>query len=125
MKKEKLKYELLSVQKWLRILFMLLFAAIMYFILAIVCFIGLFQFIAHLITGKSNQNLREFGEKLSCYVASIIKFISYYSETKPFPFSAWLEKKETPKQIEEMVSIDEPEHKKQPGTEPNQHETDR
>ncbi len=108
MEKEALKQELLNCKKWLRIVSMLLFAVIMYFVLAIICFIGLFQFVVSLFTGKSNQHLREMGKSLSRYIAAIVKYISYYSESKPFPFSEWPEGNKTPKKINKIETATEP-----------------
>ena len=49
----------------------------------------LFQFVAHLLTGRPNARLREFGESLGSYLQEIADFLTYHSEQKPFPFAAW------------------------------------
>lgn len=84
-----MKERLLSTDHWLRFVFMLLFAVILsvsgyvFFVLVVV------QFLWALITGESNSKLREFGCNLSLYIYQILRFLTYNSEDKPFPFSDW------------------------------------
>ena len=47
------------------------------------------QFIFSLITGEDNINLRKFGHSLSIYIFDTLKFLTYASEEKPFPFADW------------------------------------
>lgn len=73
---------------WLRVLFMIGFAFLLYVIIAPVIFIlMLVQALFVLLTGELNANLRYFGAAMAQYVLQILHFISYNSEEKPFPFS--------------------------------------
>jgi len=49
----------------------------------------LFQFIAKLITGKTNDQLLLFGRSLSLYIYEIWRFLTFNSEKLPFPFAEW------------------------------------
>ncbi len=42
-----------------------------------------------LVTGSSNERLRDFGKQLSTYVYSLTMFLTYNNDQKPFPFSDW------------------------------------
>ena len=73
---------------WIRVLFMFVFAVASYIIiLPLVLVLSIVQALFVLITGVSNANLRYFSATLELYVSQIIKFLTYLSEVKPFPFS--------------------------------------
>ena len=73
--------------------FMLLYFIAARIVAAMVCFIGLVQFLFTLITRKPNDNLKKFGKDLSVYAAEIIEFLSYSTDKKPWPFSSESEAK--------------------------------
>ncbi len=73
---------------WIRVLFMLGFAILLYVIITPVVFLLMIvQALFVLLTGELNANLKYFGGALAQYVSQILLFISYNSETRPFPFS--------------------------------------
>ena len=73
---------------WIRVLFMIIFAVASYIIiLPLVLVLSIAQALFVLITGEINANLRYFSATLELYVSQIIKFLTYLSEVKPFPFS--------------------------------------
>jgi hypothetical protein len=73
---------------WIRVIFMLAFAIVLYLIIAPVFLVLMAaQFLFVVISGESNTNLRFFGAVLGKYIHQILKFVSYNSEEKPFPFS--------------------------------------
>jgi hypothetical protein len=86
---EQIKSNLTSSKHWLRLIFMLLFAAILQLASIIMWILVIAQFIFSLITGEDNPNLRKFGHSLSIYIFDTLKFLTYASEEKPFPFSDW------------------------------------
>jgi hypothetical protein len=75
--------------QWLRIAFMLALAVALYVTSIILTLVVATQAIFSLLTGKDNQNLREFGFDLTAYVQDILRFLTYNSEFKPFPFSSY------------------------------------
>jgi hypothetical protein len=89
MDNEQLKSNLTSSKHWMRLLFMLLFAAILYVASVVVWVLVAIQFLFSLITGEDNKSLRRFGHSLSTYIYDVLKFLCYSSEEKPFPFSDW------------------------------------
>jgi hypothetical protein len=84
-----LKQNLLTKNKWIRFLFMVLFLAIMLIAKFIIWCVVAFQFIAVLFTNNTNQKLLEFSKSLNYYFYQILKFLTYSTEVKPYPFSSW------------------------------------
>ena len=86
---ENIKSNLLSSRHWLRLLFMLVFAAVLQLASIVMWILVIAQFIFSLITGADNPQLRKFGHELSGYIFDTLKFLTYASEEKPFPFADW------------------------------------
>ncbi len=74
---------------WIRLLFMILFVIIGHVTSLLVVAVGVFQFLCVLITGKQNPQVASFGDGLSRYLYQIASFVSFGTETKPFPFAEW------------------------------------
>lgn len=91
MNNDQIKSNLISSKHWLRLLFMLLFAAMLQIASIIMWILVIAQFIFSLVTGEDNINLRKFGHSLSIYIFDTLKFLTYASEAKPFPFADWPE----------------------------------
>ena len=73
---------------WIRILLMTVFAVASYFVLLpLILVLSIAQALFTLITGKGNANIRYFSSALELYISQIIKFMTYLSEVKPYPFS--------------------------------------
>lgn len=89
MNNEELKSNLLSSKHWLRLLFMVLFALLFQVATLVMWVLVVLQFLFSLITGRDNRNLRAFGASLSTYIHQTLKFLTYVSDEKPFPFSDW------------------------------------
>lgn len=89
MDNEQLKSNLTSSKHWLRLVFMLLFAAVLQLASLVMWILVAVQFVFSLITGEDNQHLRRFGHSLSTYIYDVLKFLCYSSEEKPFPFADW------------------------------------
>jgi hypothetical protein len=65
----------------------------------------LLQFGFSLFTGKPNATLTEFGRQLSEFIYQVFRFLTYNTETKPFPFDDWPENQQ---QSEHKQKPDEP-----------------
>lgn len=74
---------------WLRGLFMLLFVAIYNVAAVLIGAVAVLQFAWKLVTGETNPRLLSFGEDLSRYFYQILRFLTFNTETKPFPFEEW------------------------------------
>lgn len=73
---------------WIRVVFMLAFAVFLYLVIApVILVLMVVQALFAVITGEENGNLRFLGSALTVYVSQILEFVTYNSETKPFPFS--------------------------------------
>lgn len=88
---DSMKSNLLSSKHWLRFVFMLLFAGILQIATVLMWALVILQFIFSLLTGKDNEQLRDFGASLSRYIFDSLRFLTYNSEEKPFPFADWPE----------------------------------
>jgi hypothetical protein len=86
---EALKDRLTSRDLWMRALFMILFV-IAYSIAEILITVTVIvQFLIILFTGSANELLIRFGNNLSTYVYQIIRFETFNTEERPFPFMDW------------------------------------
>lgn len=74
---------------WIRGLFMLLFLAIYNVAEIVGLAVVLFQFVHVLLTGKSNAQALALGGGLAHYFKQIVRYLTFNSEERPFPFSEW------------------------------------
>ena len=74
---------------WVRGLFMLLFIALYQIAAVVVGAVAVLQFVWKLTTGATNPRLLRFGEDLGRYFYQIMRFLTFNSEDKPFPFADW------------------------------------
>lgn len=88
---------------WLRILFMIVFCIALYVAGIVVVFVMIAQALFTLLSGSDNRNLRRLGASLSEYVHDVLQFITYNSETRPFPFSPF---PQVPEQDEDDAGFD-------------------
>jgi hypothetical protein len=86
---ETLKQNLASSTTWYRGLYMVLFAIFYNIAEIVIGAVVIFQFLFTLFTGRVNQRLLEFGQSLSMYVYQVMRYLTYNSHEKPFPFSDW------------------------------------
>lgn len=78
-----------NVDTWIRGLFIILFGVIFYFLYIIIGILVIFQFFTKVLTGGLNQYVLEFSAGMTRYVRQILLYITFHSETRPFPFSPW------------------------------------
>ena len=74
---------------WVRGLFMLLFVALYNVAAILIGAVAILQFAWMLISGETNPRLLSFGESLSRYFYQILRYLTFNTEDKPFPFSDW------------------------------------
>ncbi|MDH3638255.1 MAG: DUF4389 domain-containing protein [Gammaproteobacteria bacterium] len=76
--------------EWLRLLLMLLFAFVFFNVLSAVFVVVLVaQFVFRLATGNVNGRLARFAAQLTRYGTQILRYITYTTDTRPFPFVDW------------------------------------
>lgn len=88
---QQLKSNLTSSKHWIRLVYMLLFAFFLYLASFVVGILVIVQFLFALITGVDNRKLRELGGSLTIYIKRVLLFLTFNSESKPFPFADWPE----------------------------------
>jgi hypothetical protein len=86
---EQINYNLTQLGTWKRIFFMLIFAAIGGLVRMLLWAVIILQVASMLLTGKANINILNFGRSLSIYTYHILLFLTFNTETMPFPFSDW------------------------------------
>lgn len=74
---------------WIRALQMILFAVTYSIAGTVMAAVVAVQFIFVLFTGTRVPRLLSFGEDLAVFVYQILRFLSFNTEDKPFPFGDW------------------------------------
>jgi len=72
-----------------RLLYMLLFAVILYIAGTVVFALVALQFIFSLMNNDSNDEMRQLGKSIGVFFKQALDFLTYNSKVKPFPFSPW------------------------------------
>ncbi len=78
-----------NADTWIRGLFIIVFAVIFYVLYIVIWLLVIFQFFTKVLTGKLNDNLSSFSESLTHFAFQILRYITFQSEERPFPFSPW------------------------------------
>jgi hypothetical protein len=86
---ESVRNNLTSPGIWTRLLYMVLFAIIFSLAEFIFACTVVFQFFAVLLTGHANEPVLKFGNNLSSYLYQVVRYQTFNSEERPFPFSDW------------------------------------
>ncbi len=86
---EETKKRLTSRDIWIRALYMVFFTIAYSISELIITLLVVFQFLAILFTGHANEPLLRFSNNLSTFVYQILRFVTFNTETQPFPFSTW------------------------------------
>jgi len=75
--------------QWIRLCYMVLFGIFFYVCFGVLIWVLVaFQFLYRMITGEPNPQLVEFGAKASGFAEHCLRFLTYQTEDKPWPFSA-------------------------------------
>jgi hypothetical protein len=89
MERETLRENLTARETWVRGLYMLLFAVLYSLAELVLVAVVIFQFVSRLATGGVNKRLLDFGQQLSRYLYDMLRFFTFNSEFKPYPFNPW------------------------------------
>lgn len=87
--KEEIKQNLKNTNTWLRLVFMILFSIFYFVSISLYSVMLAFQVLVALITGNPNERVRAFHAQLVQYIYRVLRYISFGSEKKPFPFDDW------------------------------------
>lgn len=88
---ESVKSTIYNKSNWVRLVFMLLFALLLHIAAAVMWVLCILQFSFSVLTGQDNENLRYLGDSVAKFVQQALRYLSYNSEQKPFPFADWPE----------------------------------
>ena len=86
---DEVKDNIRQSKTWMRALYMLLFTIIYAVTEVIITAVVVFQFLLVLFTGKANPRLLEFGQSLGTFIYQILQFLTFNTETMPYPFGEW------------------------------------
>jgi hypothetical protein len=103
---EQINENLKKTSTWKRIFFMLIFAAIGGLVRMLLWAVILLQIASVLLTGNANENVLKFSRNLALYTYHIIAFLTFNTETLPYPFSEWA--------ITEDIKLPEPKPRNRP-----------
>jgi hypothetical protein len=86
----KLEENLKSRTTWLRLLFMCIFSLLICLAGMVGSVVVVLGFLWVLFTGEINRQLQQTGQSIASYIYEIVRYLTFNSEEKPFPFgSAW------------------------------------
>jgi hypothetical protein len=80
-----------NTNTWIRFAYMVLFTILLMAARLVISLVVLVQFVFVLVTGSDNENLRNLGQGLGRWVYQTVMFLTFNSESKPFPFDDWPE----------------------------------
>jgi hypothetical protein len=75
-----------SRSTWLRLLFMLAYYVIGTVATAVLSVVVILGFLWVLFTGEKNGQLQQAGQAIAAYLYEIIRYLTFNTEDKPFPF---------------------------------------
>lgn len=82
----KLEDHLTARATWIRLVFMIV-VAILYGVSRIVVgAVVILQFLWLLFTGSTNERLTEAGQSLAIYTYQVVRYLTFNTEQRPFPF---------------------------------------
>tara|TARA_B100001175_G_scaffold77272_1_gene64552 strand:+ start:91 stop:444 length:354 start_codon:yes stop_codon:yes gene_type:complete len=82
------KDEILKTSKWVRFLFMVLYAFIINFALTIAIGLAFIQFLFVLFTSKVNNSIANINSYIIEFFDDSLAFLLFQTEEKPFPFKS-------------------------------------
>ncbi len=75
-----------SRSTWLRALFMVAFYVIGTVVTAVLSVVIVLAFFWVLLTGEKNGQLQQAGQVIAAYLYEIVRYLTFNTEEKPFPF---------------------------------------
>lgn len=86
----RLKAELTSRAKWLRLLFIVIYAIAFQLAELVLGATIAVQFVWTLFTGTPNESLRDFGQRIGDWLRQVVEYATWADDARPWPFgSPW------------------------------------
>ena len=82
----KIEKNLKSRATWLRLLFMCIFGLLASLASLVASVVVVLGFLMVLFTGEVNRELRELGQGLASYLFQVVRYLTFNTDDKPFPF---------------------------------------
>ena len=82
------KEEILKTSKWIRFIFMVVYAFVINFALTISIGLAFIQFLFVLFTSKVNESIASINSHIIDFFNDSIAFLLFQTEEKPFPFKS-------------------------------------
>ena len=86
--KSDLEKNVLTRSTWVRLLFMIVFAFLYGLSRVVTAAVVVVQFFHVLFTGETNGQLKRFGHSLAIYSFQVVDYLTFNTETRPFPLDA-------------------------------------
>ena len=83
---DSIKDQLPRRDKWLRLLYIIAYVVMFQLAELVLAAVVAIQFLWHLFTGTPNPSLREFGHRLGAWLAETVRYATYASDARPWPF---------------------------------------
>jgi hypothetical protein len=100
------KDELLDMKKWQRFFFMFIYSFAINGVASLLIAIAIIQFIFYLFTSQTNAKLRSANDWLLSFFIDSVNFVSFNTNSKPWPFSDDA-KSDTPPNEDEIVEAED------------------
>ena len=75
-----------SNSTWFRILFICIYAALVWLASLVGAFVVVLGLLWKLFTGEVNDQLRQAGQGIASYIFQAVRYMTFNTDTKPFPF---------------------------------------
>ena len=127
--RDETKANLTSESTWIRLIHMIVLVIAFNIAELVIGAVVIFQFLSKLVTGKANEHLKVFGAQIGRYICRIIRFLTFETEDKPFPFASWAAMPSGSGDKAAAAKTARPRRRrsakqKEPSTEPNDDSTD-
>ena len=86
---DNVKENIKSPATWSRALIMLLFVFIYQVAEIVLAAVVVLQLLVVIFSGEPNARLLRFGQDLGTFIYQTVRFLTYNSEDRPFPFGDW------------------------------------
>lgn len=96
----KIEQNLKSRTTWLRLVFMCVYGLLAGLASMVASVVVVLGFLMVLFTGEVNRELRQLGHGLASYLFQIVRYLTFNTDDKPFPFGlAWPTEEEAEDQV--------------------------
>lgn len=82
-------HNLANPDVWIRLLYMILFWFLLVLARFAVGLLAVLQCLLVLLTGAPNEHLRAMGGSIGVWTLQTMRFLTFSSDAKPFPFQDW------------------------------------